>query len=58
MKTTMTHVLVCNWAEQRGFYAKDVLIKWVTSGRAWNPKKVQKHARKYHAYFFVFKKKR
>jgi hypothetical protein len=57
MQTTMTHCLVYNWATERGFYAKDLLIKYVTKGRAWNPKKLQKHSRKYHAYFFVFRKR-
>jgi hypothetical protein len=55
-RTTMTHVLVCNWAEQRGFYAKDLFIRVVSAGRAYNPALVQRHARKYHSYFWVLMK--
>jgi hypothetical protein len=55
-KTTMTHCRVENWAPERGFYAKDLMIRIVSAGRAYNPKLVQRHARKYHSYFFVFVK--
>jgi hypothetical protein len=57
-KTTMTHCRVYNWAEQRDFYAKDLIIRTVSAGRAWNPKLTQRHARKFHSYLFVFEKKR
>jgi hypothetical protein len=55
-KTTMTHCLVYNWATTRGFYAKDLLIRTVSAGRAFNPRLVQRHARKFHSYWIVFVK--
>jgi hypothetical protein len=55
-RTTMTHVLVYNWAERRGFYAKDLIIRTVSAGRAYNPALVQRHARKFHSYFWCFVK--
>lgn len=56
-KTTMTHCLVYNWAVQLGFYAKDLFIlDGSAGGRIYNPNLNQKHARKFHCYFFVFQK--
>jgi hypothetical protein len=57
-KTTMTHCLVYQWAVSAGFYAKDLFIRYRNHGPAWNPKLRQKHARKYHSYWFVFQKPR
>lgn len=55
-KTTLTHCLVWQWAQGRGLYPKDLIIKTVAAGRAYNPALVQRHARKFHSYFFVFVK--
>lgn len=55
-KTIMTHVLVCNWAEQLGFYAKDLAIL-VKPNKVTNPNTKQRHLRKIHTYFWVFIKK-
>ena len=54
-KTTMTHCLVYNWAQQRGFYAKDLFIA-VAKARVWNSNLTQRHSRKFHSYFWVFQK--
>ena len=54
-KTTMTHCLVYNWATEIGFYAKDLFIA-VAKARIWNSNLVQRHSRKFHSYFWVFKK--
>jgi len=54
-RTTMTHCLVYNWAIQTGFYAKDLAI-YVNKHRIYNPKLKQRHLRKVHSYFWVFKK--
>jgi hypothetical protein len=55
--TTFTHCLVWRWATERDFYPKDLFVRTVSAGRAYNPRLVQKHARKFHSYFFVFVKK-
>lgn len=57
-KTTMTHCLVYNWAVERGFYAQDLFILSVLGGRIYNPSLTQRHARKFHCYYWVFKKVR
>jgi len=54
--TTMTHCLVYTIAEEMGFYAQDLFIL-VANARIFNPNLVQRHARKFHSYFWVFKKK-
>lgn len=54
-KTTMTHCLVYNWAIELGFYAQDLLIL-LSNKRIYNPNLNQKHARKFHSYFWVFRK--
>lgn len=54
-KTTMTHCFVYKWATDIGFYAKDIAI-FVRNQRIYNPKLVQRHLRKTHCYFWVFKK--
>lgn len=54
-KTTMTHSLVYNWATELGFYAKDLAIL-VKPNKVYNPKTTQRHLRKIHTYFWVFKK--
>ena len=54
-KTTMTHCMVWDWANQFGFYAKDLAIL-VKPNKITNPNLIQRHLRKIHTYFFVFKK--
>lgn len=55
-KTTMTHCHVWQWATELGFYAKDLFIRYRTHGPAYNPHLKQKHARKFHSYWWVFEK--
>lgn len=55
-KTTLTHCFVHNWATEQGFKAEDLFIKIHTGGRIWNKKLTQRHARKFHCYWYVFKK--
>jgi DNA methylase len=54
-KTTMTHTLVYNWATELGFYAKDLAIL-VKPNKVTNPNTTQRHLRKIHTYFWVFRK--
>lgn len=54
-KTTMTHCHVFNWAEQNGFYAKDMFILF-SKNRIFNPNVEQRHSRKFHSYYWVFQK--
>jgi tRNA G10 N-methylase Trm11 len=54
-KTTMTHCLVWQWATQIGFYAKDLAILYLSKGKIINPKLKQRHLRKVHSYFWIFK---
>lgn len=54
-KTTMTHCLVYQWAVEFGFYAKDLFIL-LSKHRIFNPKLTQRHARKFHSYFWLFEK--
>jgi tRNA G10 N-methylase Trm11 len=56
-KTTLTHCHVWQWATERGFYAKDLFIRYRDHGPAYNPGLQQRHARKYHSYWFVFERK-
>ena len=55
-KQYMSHVFICNEAEKIGFYPIDlfVLLSKTRIVAAWQ--RAQKHARKYHCYFWVFKK--
>lgn len=53
-----THIVVCEWGMKLGFKPVDLFIL-LAKHRMMHPKhKVQRHARKYHSYFWVFKKKR
>ncbi len=55
-RNNFTHVWVMNRAEQIGYRAIDLFIKLNKSVPiCWNMKK-QNHARKYHCYFWIFKK--
>lgn len=55
-KTTMTHCLVYEWAKAIGFYAKDLAVL-VKPNKIFNGGVIQRHLRKVHTYFWVFKKK-
>lgn len=57
-KTTLTHCFVHNWAISQGFRVEDLFILVCSGGRVWNPRLVQRHARKYHSYWLVLKKGR
>ena len=53
----MTHVFVMNTAADIGFYPKDLFILLAKNRLVANwQKKNQKHARKFHSYFWVFQK--
>ncbi len=52
-KTTMTHCLAYNWAIEAGFYVKDLFIRYRNHGPAYNIYLKQRHARKFHSYWFV-----
>ena len=54
-KTTLTHCFVFNWALELGFYAKDLAIL-VKPNKVYNGGTQQRHLRKIHTYFYVFKK--
>lgn len=54
-KTTMTHNWVWKWAEEQGFYTKDLAIL-VLPNKIYNGNTTQRHLRKIHTYFFVFVK--
>ncbi len=56
-KTTMTHSYVYNWAVTQGFYAKDLAIL-VRPNKVCNTNTVQRHLRKIHTYFWVFKRRK
>ena len=52
----MTHIEVANYAITSGLYPIDIFILIARSrARSWNHKN-QFHSRKYHTYFWVFKK--
>jgi len=52
----MTHLEVGNYAIKAGLYPVDIFILLARSRpKAWNHKK-QNHSRKFHAYFWIFKK--
>lgn len=54
-KTTLTHNFVCKWAEETGFYIKDLAIL-VKPNKVYNGNTKQRHLRKIHTYFFVLEK--
>lgn len=55
-KTTMTHCFVWQWANELGFYAEDLAILNLPKNKIYNSQLVQRHLRKVHSYFWVFKK--
>ena len=52
----MSHIYIHNMAISLGFYPKDLFILTAKSRIISGKHKVQKHARKYHSYFWVFEK--
>ena len=56
-KQYMMHGLVYNMANALGFEAHDLFVLLAKSRLIANWQKNQKHARKYHSYFWVFRKK-
>jgi len=55
-KQYITHVEVMNTAYKQGFYPEDLFIL-IANNRLISPNQwKQQHARKYHSYFWVFKK--
>ena len=56
--STMVHCYVWQWAQEVGFYPKDLAILNLPKNKVYNPKLVQRHMRKVHSYFWVFQKKR
>ena len=54
-KTTFTHCLVKDIADEIGFYAKDLAIL-VKPNKIYNPNTTQRHLRKIHTYFWIFQK--
>lgn len=55
-QTTLTHCFVWKWALELGFIAEDLFIMAFKGGRVWNSNLVQRHARKFHSYWYIFKK--
>jgi hypothetical protein len=55
-KTTMTHCFVWQWAQEFGFYPKDLAILHLPKNKVHNPHLIQRHVRKVHSYFWVFEK--
>jgi hypothetical protein len=53
----MTHCYVWQWAQQIGFYAKDLAILNIPQTKIYNGNLTQRHLRKVHTYFWVFVKK-
>lgn len=55
-KTTMTHCFVWKWALEQGFYPKDLAILHLPKNKVYNSNFQQRHLRKTHSYFWIFKK--
>lgn len=55
-KTTMTHCIVYLLATKLGFYAKDLAILNLPKNKICNNKLTQRHLRKVHSYFWVFRR--
>lgn len=55
-RTTLTHCYVHNWGLEIGFKIEDLFIMAFKGGRVWNSNLTQKHARKYHSYWLIFRK--
>lgn len=57
-KQYLSHVFFINEAEKLGFYTEDLFILLAKSRLVADWQRNQKHARKYHSYFIVFKKRK
>ena len=55
-KTTMVHCFVWQWAREIGFRSEDLAILHLPKGKVYNSNLTQRHVRKVHSYFWVFKK--
>jgi hypothetical protein len=55
-RTTLTHCSVWQWAIERDFYARDLLIRYRNHGPAYNKEKTQRHARKFHSFWLVLER--
>lgn len=55
-KQYMMHCLIYDWARDIGFEALDLFILLAKNRLIANWQRNQKHARKYHCYFWVFQK--
>ena len=55
--SVFTHIYVYEWALQAGFYPKDLFILVAKGGRIFNSNLKQRHARKFHSYWWIFQKK-
>lgn len=55
-KQYLSHVYIINQAVKTGFYPEDLFILTAKNRLIANWQKNQKHARKYHCYFIVFRK--
>jgi hypothetical protein len=56
-KQYLSHCFIWNEVKDVGFYPKDLFILVAKNRIVANWQKKQKHARKFHSYFFVFQKK-
>lgn len=56
-KNWFSHCHIVEFAEQSGFYTKDLFVLLAKNRIIGHNHKKQKHARKYHSYFIVFEKK-
>ena len=55
-KNHFTHVDICRKAEAIGFVAVDLFLLLATHRMTSTRQRVQRHARKFHSYFWVFQK--
>lgn len=55
-KQYMSHIYICNMAEELGFYIKDLFVLGSQSRIIANWQKKQQHSRKFHCYFLVLEK--
>ena len=55
-KQYVSHVYIMNMAEDIGFYTLDLFVLGVENRLVANWQRNQKHARKFHSYFWVFQK--
>lgn len=57
-KNYFSHIYIMNEALRLGFYAKDLFVLLAKNRIIGGNMKNQKHARKYHSYFWIFEKKK